>query len=253
MTTIVDTPLFKGNHCEVLRRGDRIVKRAFSPYGRQSLLAERHMLEKLWTLGCGAFLVRVHSLVEDELVVSDAGLDLFEWCARDDVGPRRASITRQMLHAVHVLHDRGIVHLDLKLENMCVDAAGTLRLIDFETAIASDGRGLRRLCGSRSYSCPEIMNGLAYDGMKADAWSVGYCVFALWTGKFPFENASLSTPTFARFVHHMVRTKLPSRAIAEMWKRPIPSEIHAVLDACLMPVAEHRCRLLGEDVPSFGA
>ena len=72
-----------------------------------------------------------------ELTLQHAGVDLLEfyqerWDAVDDA--LRMSLCQQLLRAVRALHDMQAVHLDLKMENVCVDDAGTVRLIDFETS-----------------------------------------------------------------------------------------------------------------------
>lgn len=63
------------------------------------------------------------------------GTPLAEWARRSDVSPAdRVAALRDVLHAVHHLHERGIIHGDLKPSNVIVDASGVARLVDFGIA-----------------------------------------------------------------------------------------------------------------------
>jgi len=146
-------------------------------------------------------------------IVMDAarGGELFEYVVKRD-GLREAKsgpIFAQLVSVVQCAHAFGIVHRDLKLENvlLCGEPgepdARHVRLVDWglahQHAIDADGRPipekLHSRCGSRSYMAPEVTNKeissvRGYDGFEADVWSLGVCLFAIHMGFFPFEQAN---------------------------------------------------------------
>jgi len=91
----------------------------------------------------------------------------------------------QLLDALHHIHAKGIVHRDVKPENLVFENAegGTLKLIDFGlTARVKAGQALTDPFGTLQYAAPEVMRkGASYD-QKADMWSVGCVAYVLLTG-----------------------------------------------------------------------
>jgi len=102
----------------------------------------------------------------------------------------------QAAMAVEYLHNNGVYHRDLKLENMIVDINGSVQIIDFDLAHkVSDIRNLQKLdvfCGTPHIACPEIWRAEPYDGSKADIWSLGVILYVLLTGAYPFDGDDLS-------------------------------------------------------------
>ena len=93
----------------------------------------------------------------------------------------------QLLVGVAYMHRRKLVHRDIKLENMIRDAKGDIKLADFGMSCEMPPGGkLKESVGSPHYACPEIVQGNAYDGYQADAWSTGVVLFVLLTGNLPF-------------------------------------------------------------------
>lgn len=102
-------------------------------------------------------------------------------------------LVRQMVAAVDHLHNEcDVVHLDLKLENMFLDANGTLKVGDFGlSAIKCESDRVDRMSGSTFYAAPEVLalkECGPYDGRAADVWSLGMCAFVLCRGGFPLRN-----------------------------------------------------------------
>nr|XP_042123825.1 putative sperm motility kinase W [Peromyscus maniculatus bairdii]XP_042123826.1 putative sperm motility kinase W [Peromyscus maniculatus bairdii]XP_042123827.1 putative sperm motility kinase W [Peromyscus maniculatus bairdii]XP_042123828.1 putative sperm motility kinase W [Peromyscus maniculatus bairdii]XP_042123829.1 putative sperm motility kinase W [Peromyscus maniculatus bairdii]XP_042123830.1 putative sperm motility kinase W [Peromyscus maniculatus bairdii] len=101
-------------------------------------------------------------------------------------------IFRQVVSAVHFLHQRHIAHRDIKLENILVDAAGNAKLCDFGMAIEiTEGQMLEEICGSLLYWAPEILARKPYDGLAGDMWSLGILLYVLVTGHFPYMEETL--------------------------------------------------------------
>merc|ERR550514_1318878 len=112
---------------------------------------------------------------------------------------------KQLMEAVAYLHSQGVVHRDLKLENVLL-ANDKCKVCDFGLAhvYESDGAGgfklssLREVCGSKSYCAPEVLEGRGYDGFPTDVWSCGICLFAMLAGFFPLDEASGADWRFER-------------------------------------------------------
>jgi len=80
----------------------------------------------------------------------------------------------QILSAVNYCHMSGVVHRDLKAENLLLDADMNIKLADFGFSnYFSDFSPLETWCGSPPYAAPELFEGKKYSGPKADIWSLG--------------------------------------------------------------------------------
>ncbi|XP_051848272.1 ribosomal protein S6 kinase-related protein isoform X8 [Antechinus flavipes] len=88
---------------------------------------------------------------------------------------------------VGYLHDLGIVHRDLKMENILLDERGHLKLTDFGLSRhLPQGERAYTICGTLQYMAPEVLRGGPYNHV-ADWWSLGILLFALAAGKFPLQ------------------------------------------------------------------
>ena len=109
------------------------------------------------------------------------------------------NVVGQLLTAILHCHNQGIVHRDIKLENILFTAPESSRIVlidfglsgvDVVRATASkrlvQKRMLDTTCGTSFYIAPEVLDG-KYD-YKADLWSVGIVVYMLLTGRPPFDG-----------------------------------------------------------------
>jgi serine/threonine protein kinase len=105
------------------------------------------------------------------------------------------AFVRQMAWALFVVHSRGYIHRDVKLENFLVNMdQGKVLLSDFGFAIQHKGHKVNGMCGSPTYVAPEVVMGVQYDN-KVDVFSLGVCVFTMLTGNKPFVSGySLALP-----------------------------------------------------------
>ncbi|KAM9782036.1 ribosomal protein S6 kinase-related protein isoform X3 [Syngnathus typhle] len=87
--------------------------------------------------------------------------------------------------ALGFLHDFGVIHRDVKMENILLTDNGHLRLADFGLSrrLERGGRAFT-ICGTIQYMAPEVLSGGPYNH-AADWWSLGILLFSLATGKFP--------------------------------------------------------------------
>ena len=113
------------------------------------------------------------------------------------------------MDAVEHLHASDIYHLDIKTENMFVDARGRVHLGDFGLSALSEDAPLLGCRGSLGYAAPEVIRSHAaggamatraqYDGEKADIWSCGVVLFVLIYGMAPWEVARDASVEFRMF------------------------------------------------------
>ncbi|EEB08447.1 CAMK/CAMKL protein kinase Cdr2 [Schizosaccharomyces japonicus yFS275] len=105
-----------------------------------------------------------------------------------------AAFLWQIICGLEYCHQLCICHRDLKPENMLLDAQGNIKIRDFGMAtIQRPGTLLTTSCGSPHYASPEIVNGQQYDGTASDVWSCGVILYALLTGRLPFDDDNVRT------------------------------------------------------------
>lgn len=121
---------------------------------------------------------------------------------------RALAITRQILLGLQHAHERGLVHRDLKPDNVVV--AGELaRIVDFGLAIPVDDEQSTRLTGTGLalgtpvYASPEQTHGEPVDH-RADLFAVGISLFEMLTGDAPYGGSVLEV------IHHNASDKLPA-------------------------------------------
>ncbi|KAL1903347.1 Serine/threonine kinase [Sporothrix stenoceras] len=95
--------------------------------------------------------------------------------------------------ALRYVHGQGIIHRDVKPDNVLLDADGHVHLTDFN--VASDivpGRTLTSKSGTLAYLAPEVYSGRGYD-FRADWWSLGVTFYECIYSKRPFEGNTESS------------------------------------------------------------
>nr|VDD38458.1 unnamed protein product [Brassica oleracea] len=100
------------------------------------------------------------------------------------------SYSKQLFIALKHLKNCGVLHCDIKPDNMLVNENKTvLKLCDFGNAMFAGKNEVTPYLVSRFYRSPEIILGLAYDH-PLDIWSVGCCLYELYCGKVLFPGAT---------------------------------------------------------------
>ncbi|MEZ4591176.1 MAG: tetratricopeptide repeat protein [Chloroflexota bacterium] len=103
--------------------------------------------------------------------------------AKDAPFERKIELIQQLLQALAYLHRRGVLHRDLKPDNVLV-VGGSVRLLDF--GLSANEKLGNDSVGTPLYMAPELFDGQKYD-RAADLYATGVILYQLLTGKHPFE------------------------------------------------------------------
>src|SRR5262245_41607810 len=103
---------------------------------------------------------------------------------------KAAEISYEICRGLQAIHERGVLHRDLKPGNIMIDGRGHVRITDFglaalQTAAADD----EHIVGTRAYMAPEQRTGGAAT-RRSDLYSLGLVLFETYTGRPPHEAAS---------------------------------------------------------------
>ena len=130
-------------------------------------------------------------------------------------------IAVQVADALDTAHRAGIVHRDVKPENLVFDASGRVKVVDFGIALAErEGPGSGSRGGTPGYMSPEELEGTPADG-RSDLWALGVVLYEMLTGEHPFSGPD------PKAVVDRIRVAEPPSATDV---RPeIPSSLDAVL------------------------
>lgn len=173
--------------------------------GKDTIHREYEVATKLQKLGGHRHVVAFDlvSVTNQQVVL------VMEYCAQGDLfsyltqqpdrrvsEPQALSFFRQILLGVQFLHQSGIAHRDLSLENVLLsDSNNELRICDFGLSTSVNSPCSGRV-GKFNYMAPEVVLGDKYCPVQADVWSLGVIFFILLTGSPLFEVAEPSDPAF---------------------------------------------------------
>ena len=103
---------------------------------------------------------------------------------------------KQIIYGLNYAHAFSIIHRDLKPENILIHSLDPplIKIADWGmAAFAPPSLELETSCGSPHYASPEIVYGHKYSGTATDIWSCGVILFALLTGRLPFDDKNVRT------------------------------------------------------------
>ena len=116
-------------------------------------------------------------------------------------------VFRQICDGVEYLHELGLAHRDLKLDNCVMSHNNIVKIIDFGTATIFQYPGKSHtpatgVVGSDPYLAPEVLNRDSYDPRKTDVWSVAIIFLCMILRRFPWKIPDPKTDSsFRAFVH----------------------------------------------------
>ncbi|KAK9455557.1 kinase-like domain-containing protein, partial [Dipodascopsis uninucleata] len=158
------------------------------------------------------------------------GMDLFDYIElrtnMDEAECR--SIFYQVASAIAHLHSVGVVHRDIKDENIILDGDGNIKLIDFGSAAYTKNAPFSVFVGTIDYAAPEVLKGQSYNGKEQDIWAAGILLYTIIYKENPFydgdeiQNADLRIPYVMSEESVALIRKMLSRDITA---RPTISEV----------------------------
>ncbi len=134
------------------------------------------------------------------------------------------------------VHSNGIVHRDIKSDNIKICASGKPKLLDFGIAKAPSSQSLTQVggvIGTPNYLAPEQVEG-GDASPQTDIWALGVLLYKMLTGRFPFEGERIESLVFqiAQGRYEMPETYNPA----------IPRTVSAIVRKCLSKEVAQRYR-----------
>ncbi len=140
----------------------------------------------------------------------------------------------QIVRALDHAHSRGIVHRDIKPQNILVLRDGSAKVTDFgiaRVASAAQSTLTQEALGSVHYISPEQARGSHIDG-RSDLYSAGVVLYEMLTGRLPFEG---ETPVSVA-IQHINSIPIPPRDLNDA----IPEALEAIVLKAMAPRPEDR-------------
>jgi serine/threonine protein kinase len=117
---------------------------------------------------------------------------------------RARDVIKSILSAIGYCHERGIVHRDIKPDNILLENGPQgqmkVKLTDFGLAAKTKGDTCMVMCGSLPYLAPEIVIGARY-GKAVDIWALGVTTYVILCGSFPFDSDDGTTESLFAKIH----------------------------------------------------
>lgn len=138
-----------------------------------------------------------------------------------------ATIIAQVCRALEAAHAEGVIHRDLKPQNIMLDKTGRAYVMDFGIARSMIGDGMTQtgaLIGTPDYMSPEQAKGQPLDA-RSDLFSLGIIFYEVLTGRVPFDADTTMGKLWKR-------TNEPARPVAEL-DNSIPAGLSEIVRQCL--------------------
>jgi len=150
-------------------------------------------------------------------------------------------VGRQICRGLQAAHEQGIIHRDIKPQNVLIDHRGEVKLMDFGIArMTESAEGMTQaglVVGTPHYMSPEQVQGKALDA-RSDVYSMGIMIYEMLCGRRPFEAPAL----MAILTAHIAETPRPPIEI-----RPeLDPEINRIVMKCLAKDPRQRYANAGE-------
>jgi len=136
-------------------------------------------------------------------------------------------IAQQIAEGLSVIHQQGVIHRDIKPQNLIVQTDGTVKVMDFGIARMADLSALTQngfLVGTPHYISPEQALGQRVDH-RSDIYSLGVVLYEMLMGKVLFDGDS---PITVALMH--VKNPVPS---LRLQRTDIPTKVEQLVDKCL--------------------
>ena len=142
------------------------------------------------------------------------------------------SIAIQVSMGLEAAHSHGIVHRDVKPQNIIISMDGKVKVTDFGIARAASSNTISsNVMGSVHYSSPEQVRG-GYSDEKSDIYSLGITMYEMVTGKVPFDGDT----TVAIAIKHLQEEMVPPSVFAE----DLPHSLEQIILKCTQKSVDRR-------------
>ncbi len=102
-------------------------------------------------------------------------------------------IFKQIILSLQFIHNKNIVHRDIKLDNILIDLNNKIKICDFGVSKKINVNDIMYdQCGTPAYIAPEILKNKGYEGFSVDIWSCGVVLYAMLSGTVPFKGNDLN-------------------------------------------------------------
>ena len=168
------------------------------------------------------------------------GITLKSYIAKKGMlGTREAiGIALQMAQGIEAAHESGIVHRDIKPQNIIISMDGKVKVTDFGIARAASSQTMSATAvGSVHYISPEQARG-GYCDTRSDIYSFGVTLYEMMTGKVPFEGDNTVTVALAHLEEPMERPSAVSPSV--------PVSVEKIMLRCTQKKPEYRYGSMGE-------
>ena len=149
-------------------------------------------------------------------------------------------VAKQVCDGLAEAHRLGVIHRDLKPNNIMIDKAGEARIMDFGIARLLKAKGITGagiMIGTPEYMSPEQVEGKEVD-QRSDIYSLGVILYEMVTGRVPFEG---DTPFTIGMKHKGDTPQDPKK-----WNAQIPDDLNALILKCLAKEKDRRCQSVDE-------
>ena len=200
----------------------KALERFMEEYSMVERLQSRHVAR---IIGHGAHQNNVYLVME-----FFEGGDLSKRLAGKPVPPPEAlKLFRELMFALGDIHEKGILHRDLKPQNLMFRRDGSLAIVDFGIAkdiSAADRTGAGEVLGTPRYMSPEQVQGRALD-LRTDIYSAGVLLYQMLTGRHLFDGETAMEVA----MHHLNTQPAPLPEDLEHYQRLIDKLIEKDRDA----------------------